>query len=55
MRKLGLRSSQPSAPTYKKANNEYLAVPNTLNQEFDVKSPNQVWCGDVTYIWIGRR
>jgi putative transposase len=50
MKKLGLRSSQPSAPKYKKANNEHLAVPNTLNREFDVKSSNQVWCGDVTYI-----
>jgi putative transposase len=55
MKKLGLRSSQPSAPKYKKANNEHLAVPNTLNREFDVKNPNQVWCGDVTYIWIGKR
>jgi putative transposase len=55
MKKLGLRSSQPSAPKYKKANNEHLAVPNTLNREFDVKNPNQIWCGDVTYIWIGKR
>lgn len=28
---------------------------NTLNREFDVKSPNQLWCGDVTHIWIGKR
>jgi len=55
MKKLGLCSSQPSSPKYRKANNEHLAVPNTLNREFDVKSPNQVWCGDVTYIWIGKR
>jgi transposase InsO family protein len=55
MKNLGLRSSQPSAPKYKKANNEHLAVPNTLNRELDVKNPNQIWCGDVTYIWIGKR
>jgi putative transposase len=55
MKKLGLRSSQPSAPKYKKTNNEHLAVPNTLNREFDVKNPNQIWCGDVMYIWIGKR
>jgi putative transposase len=55
MKKLGLRSSQPSAPKYKKASNEHLAMPNTLNREFDVKNSNQVWCGDVTYIWIGKR
>jgi len=23
----------------------------TLNREFDVPEPNQVWCGDITYIW----
>ncbi len=31
------------------------AAPNKLNREFDVNNPNQVWCGDVTYIWIGTR
>jgi putative transposase len=55
MKKLGLRSSQQSAPKYKKANNEHLVVPNTFNREFDVKNPNQIWCRDVTYIWIGKR
>jgi putative transposase len=30
-------------------------VSNTLNREFDVKNTNQVWCGDVKYIWIGKR
>jgi len=52
---LGLKSCQPSGPKYKKANNEHLAVPNKLNREFDVQKPNQVWCGDVTYIWVGSR
>jgi len=26
-------------------------IPNTLNREFAVSAPNQVWCGDITYIW----
>ena len=52
---LGLISRQPSAPKYKKANNEHLAVPNLLNRQFDVIAPNEVWRGDVTYIWIGNR
>lgn len=55
MLNLGLVSKQPSAPKYKKANNEHLAVPNLLKRQFDVTAPNQVWCGDVTYIWIGKR
>ena len=55
MKALGLQSCQPSKPKYKKANNEHLAVPNTLNRQFDVNEPNKVWCGDVTYIWIGHR
>ena len=55
MRKLEFHSCQPSSPQYKRANNEHLAVPNKLNRQFDVKEPNQVWCGDVTYIWTGEQ
>jgi len=55
MRLLGLQSCQPSGPKYKKANNEHLAVPNKLERKFDVKEPNKIWCGDVTYVWIGTR
>ncbi len=36
-------------------NIEHLAVPNKLIREFDVNNPNQVWCGDAIYIWIGTR
>lgn len=28
-----------------------LDIPNTFNREFDVPAPNQVWGGDITYIW----
>ena len=55
MKKLGLTSRQPSKPKYKKANNEHLAVPNLLQRQFNVSKPDEVWCGDVTYIWIGNR
>ena len=48
MKELQLVSSQPTAPKHKKANNEHHAVPNHLNRQFDVASPNTVWCGDVT-------
>jgi len=30
-----------------------LAIPNTLYQQFAVTQPAQVWCGDVTYAWVG--
>jgi len=26
-------------------------IPNHFNREFEVKAPNQVWCGSITYVW----
>ena len=51
MRELELVSKQPGSHAYKRATVERLDIPNTLNWEFDVPAPNQVWCGDITYIW----
>ena len=51
MRELELVSKQPGSHAYKKATVERLDIPNILNREFDVEAPNQVWCGDITYIW----
>lgn len=55
MKELEIVSCQLPGHHYKKAGNEHLAILNTLNREFAVNSPNQVWCGDVTYIWTGKR
>ena len=33
----------------------HLGIPNYLERQFAVTEPNQVWCGDVTYIWTGKR
>ena len=55
MKALELVSCQPPRHTYKKANQEHVAIPNRLDRQFAVTAPNQVWCGDVTYVWTGAR
>lgn len=51
MKEAGLESKQPKPAAYKVAKAERPDIPNHLNREFDVEQPNQVWCGDITYIW----
>jgi len=46
---------QPGPHSYKLATVERPDIPNILNREFDVDSPNQVWCGGITYIWTGNK
>ncbi len=52
MKQLNLKSCQPPTHRYKKAGSTHCDIPNYLNREFNVLEPNQVWCGDVTYIWV---
>lgn len=54
MKEADLVSKQPGPPAYKVATQERPDIPNHLNREFTVSAPNQVWCGDITYIWAGR-
>jgi putative transposase len=51
MKEANLVSKQPKPPAYKVANVEKPDIPNHLDRQFDVEQPNQVWCGDITYIW----
>ena len=55
MRELGLVSKQPGSHAYKQATVERPDIPNRLNREFTTEHPNQVWCGDITYVWAQGR
>ena len=55
MKELELVNCQLPTHRYKKANQEHVAVANTLDRQFPAEQPNKIWCGDVTYIWSGRR
>ena len=48
MKACGLSSLQPPKHAYKQVKQEHVEIPNHLNREFDVTSPDQVWCGDVS-------
>ena len=55
MKLLGLVSSQQPVHRYRKADQPHVNIPNRLDRAFDVAEPNQVWTGDITYVWTGKR
>lgn len=55
MKDLELVSCQLPGHSYRKTTQEHPAAPNLLNRQFAVTEPNQVFTGDVTYIWTGQR
>ncbi|CCO44934.1 transposase (fragment) [Vibrio nigripulchritudo SOn1] len=55
MKEAQLISKQPGSHRYKHATVERPDIPNQLDRKFAVDEPNQVWCGDITYIWAGQR
>ena len=50
MREMNLISEQPGSHAYKKATVERPDIPNVLEREFSMASPNKVWFGDITYV-----
>lgn len=55
MKLLGLVSSQSPAHKYKRAEQPHVRISNRLDRQFNVQSPNQVWAGDITFVWTGKR
>lgn len=55
IKEAGLVSKQPGIHRYLVARSKRPDIPNLLAREFDVQQPNQVWCGDITYVWTGGR
>jgi len=55
MAELGLICKQPGRHTYKRATVERINIPNHLNRQFEVNTPNRLWCGDITYVWAQGR
>tara|TARA_B100001063_G_C16692166_1_gene517664 strand:- start:11 stop:832 length:822 start_codon:yes stop_codon:yes gene_type:complete len=55
MKELRLTCKQPGPHAYKQATVERPDIPNHLDRQFNTTRPNQVWCGDITYIWAGSR
>lgn len=55
MKALSLFSCQLPKHAYRKATQEHVSIPNLLDRQFAVTTPNQVWCGDVSFIWTGNR
>jgi putative transposase len=55
MKEARLESKQPKPYAYKTAKVERPDILNHLDREFNVKQPNLVWCGDITYVWVQNR
>lgn len=55
MSEMKLISKQPGSHAYKKATVERPDIPNVLGREFTVSAPNEVWYGDITYVWAQGR
>jgi putative transposase len=53
MKEAGVTVQHPKrrAPMTTDSRHGYAVAPNLLARQFDVSAPDQVWAGDITYIW----
>lgn len=54
MKESGISSCQARKHKYKRGGTEHVEIPNLLSRQFAVTAPDEVWCGDVTYIRTGK-
>lgn len=55
MREASLQCRQRRSHRYRSSGAEALIAENLLKRNFKVSKINEVWCGDVTYIRLGKR
>ena len=55
MAEANLVSRQPGGHRYKRTGQARVDIPNKLDRQFAVSEANQVWCGDISYVWAGDR
>jgi putative transposase len=46
-----VRRARPRHPITTNSRHGYGVAPNLLARQFDVERPDQVWVGDITYVW----
>jgi len=54
VRESSLVSRQPGH-RYKRTGQARVDIPNILDRQFDVNTPNKGWCGDVIYVWTSEQ
>ena len=55
MKSAGLVSTQQKTHGYRHSESESVIAPNYFRRQFCVDQPDQIWCGDVTYVRSGQR
>lgn len=55
MKDLGLVGYKQPSERIKLCGYKRIAIPNHFERQFAVMELNQLWCSDMTCIWIGKR